>query len=134
MFLLFTEESSVSAVYFHLTKSWNEITLYRNYETPCDSDDVINDDDDNVSVTVNEISFGRRTIHKNRLRSTRYNILRKYEEENKKKLWHESKIQYISNLSASRVDRILYSLYWNRLELYKLATKCSCIQRTAHAS
>lgn len=32
--------------------------------TPYDSDDVINDDD-NVSVAVNEISFGRRTIHKN---------------------------------------------------------------------
>lgn len=74
--------SSVSAVYFHPKKSWNEITLYRNYETPCDCDDVINDDDDNVSVTVNEISFGRRTIHKNRLRSTCYNILRKFEEEN----------------------------------------------------
>lgn len=68
--------------YFHPKKSWNEITLYRNYETPCDCDDVINDDDDNVSVTVNEISFGRRTIHKNRLRSTCYNILRKFEEEN----------------------------------------------------
>lgn len=33
-------------------------------KTPYDSDDVINDDD-NVSVAVNEISFGRWTIHKN---------------------------------------------------------------------
>lgn len=109
--------------------------------TPYDSDDVINDDD-NVSVAVNEISFGRRTIHKNstitfNATTACENVKRRtYGQNNhreKKKTNRTNKhTQYTSNLY---VDQIYLLFVLNRLELYELAAKSMlCIKQTAHAS